>query len=113
MRSDRAFTLIELLIVLSILTILAGLLFPVFAKARERARQTTCLSNERQLGLALAMYSQDYDESLPSGTAGWLGLGWAGQSYPYVNNTDIYRCPDDHGPDNNSKADADEGSNAQ
>jgi prepilin-type N-terminal cleavage/methylation domain-containing protein len=93
--SRQGFTLIELLIVLSILTILAGLLFPVLARARERARQTMCLSHERQLGLALALYSQDYDECLPSGTTGSLGQGWAGQSYPYVKSVDLYRCPDD------------------
>src|SRR5258706_4266160 len=59
----RAFTLIELLVVVSILTILAGLLFPVFARARESARQTSCTSNQRQIGLAVAMYTQDHDEA--------------------------------------------------
>ncbi|MCW3097337.1 MAG: prepilin-type N-terminal cleavage/methylation domain [Chthonomonadaceae bacterium] len=91
----RGFTLIELLIVISILTILAGLLFPVFAAARERARQTTCFSNERQIGAALLMYAQDYDEQLPSGTLGWPGNGWAGQIFPFVKSADIYKCPDD------------------
>src|SRR5207247_2567314 len=81
--------------VISILTILAGLLFPVFARAREKARQSTCLSNQRQLGLALALYSQDYDECLPAGTVGTLGQGWAGQIYPLVKSVDLYRCPDD------------------
>jgi prepilin-type N-terminal cleavage/methylation domain-containing protein/prepilin-type processing-associated H-X9-DG protein len=93
--SFRGFTLIELLIVLSILTILAGLLFPVFAAARERARQTVCLSNERQLGLALLQYSQDYDERLPSGIITDMGRGWAGQAFPYVKNASVYKCPDD------------------
>jgi prepilin-type N-terminal cleavage/methylation domain-containing protein len=98
--SRNGFTLIELLTVLAILSVLAALLFPVFARARERARQTACLSNERQLGLALTIYSQDYDECVPSGTAGALGQGWAGQTYPYVKSVELFRCPDDAtGPD--------------
>jgi prepilin-type N-terminal cleavage/methylation domain-containing protein len=93
--SRRGFTLIELLTVLAIISVLAALLFPVFARARERARQTTCLSHERQLGVALALYSQDYDECLPSGTTGFLGQGWAGQTYPYIESVELFRCPDD------------------
>ncbi len=89
------FTLVELLIVLAILTILAALLFPVFARARERARQIVCLSNDRQLGMGIALYTQDYDEHLPSGTIGTVGQGWAGQTYPYAHNVELYRCPDD------------------
>jgi prepilin-type N-terminal cleavage/methylation domain-containing protein/prepilin-type processing-associated H-X9-DG protein len=89
------FTLIELLIVLSILTILSGLLFPAFAAVRERARQSACLSRERQLGLAHVLYCQDYDERLPAGMIGTLGQGWAGQLYPFVKSVDLYRCPDD------------------
>lgn len=101
----RGFTLIEILIVLSILTILAGLLFPAFAAVRERARQSLCLSNERQSGLALLQYSQDYDESLPSGTISWYGQGWAGQIYPYVKNVRLYRCPDDDNKGENAAID--------
>ena len=93
--TNTAFTLIELLIVISIIAILAGMLFPVFAQAREKARQTTCISNERQLGLAIIQYSQDYDEQIPSGTIGVLGQGWAGQVYPFVRSAALYRCPDD------------------
>jgi len=71
------FTLIELLVVIAIIAILAAILFPVFAKVREKARQTACLSNQKQLGLAVMQYVQDYDESYPAcafqGYAGWAG----------------------------------------
>src|ERR671937_1224431 len=60
---QSAFTLIELLVVIAIIAILAAILFPVFAQAREQARKTTCLSNEQQIGLAFRMYAQDYDET--------------------------------------------------
>ena len=62
---NTGFTLIELLVVIAIIAILAAILFPVFAQAREKARQTACLSNNRQIGLGLNMYVQDYDESFP------------------------------------------------
>ena len=62
----HGFTLIELLVVIAIIAVLAAILFPVFAQAREQARQTTCLSNLKQLGTGLTMYAQDYDETLPS-----------------------------------------------
>jgi prepilin-type N-terminal cleavage/methylation domain-containing protein len=65
MRSRRGFTLIELLVVIAIIAILAAILFPVFSKAREKARQASCLSNQKQIGLAMMMYIEDYDETYP------------------------------------------------
>ena len=101
-RNRSGFTLIELLVVIAIIAILAAILFPVFAKVREKARQTTCLSNEKQMGLAFTQYTQDNDETFPVNgglTAGQngptLGMGWAGQIYPYVKSTGAYNCPDD------------------
>lgn len=72
-RSFSAFTLIELLVVIAIIAILAAILFPVFAQAREKARQTTCLSNLKQIGLGFMMYSQDYDEVMPPWTSNACG----------------------------------------
>ncbi|MCW3062018.1 MAG: prepilin-type N-terminal cleavage/methylation domain [Capsulimonas sp.] len=98
----RGFTLIELLVVIAIIAILAAILFPVFAKAREKARQISCLSNEKQIGLAILQYSQDSDERMPCGTQIPVGgdytldgIGWAGQVYPYVKSTAVFKCPDD------------------
>jgi prepilin-type N-terminal cleavage/methylation domain-containing protein/prepilin-type processing-associated H-X9-DG protein len=97
------FTLIELLVVIAIIAILAAILFPVFAKAREKARQTTCASNEKQLGLAFMQYAQDYDEQLPFGGGGdwcgnWAGQGWSYELYTYVKSTGAFVCPDDTYP---------------
>lgn len=96
------FTLIELLVVVAIISILAAILLPVFASVRERARQIACLSNERQLGVAFVLYSQDNDEKLIPGTPqsasqgnGSGRAGWAGVLYPYVRDTRVYDCPDD------------------
>ena len=76
--AKRGFTLIELLVVIAIIAILAAILFPVSATAREKARQTACLSNEKQLGLAFIQYTEDYDEILPYGSQGATG-GTPGQ----------------------------------
>ncbi|MEO7720068.1 MAG: DUF1559 domain-containing protein [Capsulimonas sp.] len=91
---SRGFTLIELLVVIAIIAILAAILFPVFAKAREKARQTSCTSNMRQVGLGILQYVQDNDEAFPGGVNA-LGRGWAGEIYPYVKSTGVYKCPDD------------------
>src|SRR4051794_16484932 len=72
-RRPSGFTLIELLVVIAILSVLAGILFPVFAKSRASARKTTAMSNLKQIGAALAMYTADYDEHLPNRWPIWLG----------------------------------------
>ena len=80
--SRRGFTLIELLVVIAIIAILAAILFPVFAKAREKARQASCLSNVKQMCLALMQYAQDYDETLPQGQeVSWSGVAVPGSGF--------------------------------
>jgi prepilin-type N-terminal cleavage/methylation domain-containing protein/prepilin-type processing-associated H-X9-DG protein len=89
------FTLIELLVVIAIIAILAAILFPVFASAREKARQTTCASNERQMGLGILQYVEDFDETYPmSMELNWEN-SWARTSQPYIKSYDVFRCPDD------------------
>lgn len=101
MTRKRGFTLIELLVVIAIIAILAAILFPVFAKAREKARQTSCLSNVRQLMTAFLAYNQDYDERWVQ--TGWefavnnpdytMTSIWPNALFPYVKNTQIFTCP--------------------
>ncbi|HEY3333516.1 MAG TPA: DUF1559 domain-containing protein [Capsulimonadaceae bacterium] len=98
MKTRSGFTLIELLVVIAIIAILAAILFPVFATAREKARQTNCSSNLKQFGLAFVQYCQDYDERMPSGgNQNGQGNGWACQVYPYIKSRGVFLCPDDAG----------------
>ncbi len=84
------FTLIELLVVIAIIAILAAILFPVFARAREKARQTSCLNNLKQIGTAMLMYAQDYDERFIWTSDNWA---WYVLVQPYAMNAQIFKCP--------------------
>jgi prepilin-type N-terminal cleavage/methylation domain-containing protein/prepilin-type processing-associated H-X9-DG protein len=93
--SRLGFTLIELLVVIAIIAILAAILFPVFAQAREKARAITCASNEDQIGLGIIQYTQDNNETYPITNGGDpQGGNWAQQIYPYVKSTGVFECPD-------------------
>lgn len=105
MDRKRGFTLIELLVVIAIIAILAAILFPVFAKAREKARMSSCSSNAKQLGLALMQYTQDYDETWPRAwfeNAGASTGSWGQVCLPYIKSSDIFKCPSN--PERNSNA---------
>lgn len=121
-RVRNGFTLIELLVVIAIIAILAAILFPVFAQARESARQTSCLSNTKQVGLGILQYVQDYDEHFPlwaydtpppaNGTPDqpwgvWKNVrtGWEKQVQPYVKNIQIFHCPSTGDGQNRSAGD--------
>ena len=104
MRKRTGFTLIELLVVIAIIAILAAILFPVFAQAREQARMSTCLSNFKQIGTGVMMYLQDWDETYPMnriaqnpGGSECNGKGkmitWKHETQPYIKSIDVFRCP--------------------
>lgn len=108
MSNKRGFTLIELLVVIAIISILAAILFPVFARARESARRASCMSNLKQIGLGIMMYVQDYDETYPKNsygsgevlpcpaqTSASCGAFWPLRIYPYVKSVQVFNCPSD------------------
>lgn len=92
-RMRNGFTLIELLVVIAIIAILAAILFPAFARARENARRASCQSNLKQLGLGMMQYNQDYDEKLPLYYNGATGLGWGHVIDPYLKSDQLFKCP--------------------
>lgn len=105
-RTRTGFTLIELLVVIAIIAILASILFPVFARARENARRASCASNLKQIGLGILQYMQDYDERYVRATIGSGGGAgsqtWANSVQPYIKSTQIFQCPSDTSRDVNT-----------
>lgn len=102
----KGFTLIELLVVIAIIAILAAILFPVFSRARENARRASCISNLKQIGLGIMMYTQDYDEQLPYDDYSWGGTGklhWDEEIFPYVKNVQLFTCPSASGSQYNAE----------
>jgi prepilin-type N-terminal cleavage/methylation domain-containing protein/prepilin-type processing-associated H-X9-DG protein len=90
----KGFTLIELLVVIAIIAILAAILFPVFARARENARRSSCQSNLKQIGLGIMQYTQDYDEKMPNYSFDYSNtLMWQMVIQPYVKSTQLFSCP--------------------
>ena len=103
MRGKRGFTLIELLVVIAIIAILAAILFPVFTRAKKKAKQAACQSNLKQIALAFRMYTNDWDEKFPiwvlpchGGPHAPYNPHWVFRVMPYVKNRSIFRCPDSH-----------------
>lgn len=93
--AHQGFTLIELLVVMAIIALLAAILFPVFGRARENARRSSCTSNLKQLGLGIMQYAQDFDEKYPMGMqAGWAN-SWAVTVQPYAKSYEVFRCPNE------------------
>ena len=95
-KARKGFTLIELLVVIAIIAILAAILFPVFARARENARRASCSSNLKQIGLGIMQYTQDYDENYPIRNNDASG-NWAQTVQPYVKSTQLFKCPSNTG----------------
>lgn len=97
LRRSNGFTLIELLVVIAIIAILAAILFPVFGRARENARRSSCQSNLKQLGLGIMQYTQDYDERYPmAATENW-NVNWPSMIQPYIKSLQVFRCPSGSG----------------
>ncbi|RYX80380.1 DUF1559 domain-containing protein [bacterium] len=103
-KSRHAFTLIELLVVIAIIAILAAILFPVFSRARENARRSSCQSNLKQIGLGIMQYTQDYDERMPGTFVGPIGSGgyvcWNQSIHPYIKSTQVFQCSSDTNANN-------------
>ncbi len=101
-KKNLGFTLIEILIVIAIIVILAAILFPVFASSREKARAASCLSNYHQVGIAIQMYAQDFDDKTPANGGSFGGL--IQDSVPYIHTSSVFVCPDDYDRDEEGRA---------